>query len=228
MDKEDLKTLNRARVTAGWSYLGALIPIVGLILGIISLSNLGSIEDTDSPKISRRIKSVKKLAVGGIMLSVIIGVLYGVATAYTVQHNSNAQLQMVQAKASDEERSCEQQIIAINNKANDLNQRYTTAKNGPAPYLGEFATNPDKCKSGTASAVSTATTSYQSDVMATKARCLEVANETYNHNLQINAVSQTTDSNGQILYRLTQADTIRIPKLYEQDKDACNVAFAYS
>ncbi len=222
MDKEDIKALNRARVTAGWSYLGAIVPLVGWILGAISLSNLGSIDTPDTSKAKKRVAAVKKLAVGGIVLSTVIALLYGGLTAWNIQTNNKQQQQAALAKANADEQTCEQQIIQTNNKVFALNAKYPS---GNALSGFDNSSNPSDCKKGADVALSKAKTSYESAVTSAQQRCLAAANDSYNSYLKINSVSTTTGADGQPVYRMPQANWDYINKVLQQDKDNCNQQF---
>ena len=105
MDIEDRNTLNRARVAAGWSYLGLILPLIGWILGLISLSNLSSIDSKDTRKFERSIKFVKNMAIGGIVLSTAVFLMY-VTAYYRYRLNvRNTDIKLVQ-DTIESERQC--------------------------------------------------------------------------------------------------------------------------
>ena len=226
MDREDRNSLNRARVTAGWSYLGSLVPIVGLILGAISLSNLGAIDKPDTSKARKRINSVKKLAVGGIVLSILVGLLYGGLTAWNIQASNKQQIRAQQVKANQDEQGCAQQIIGLNNKINTLNTKF------PAQYSEQFEnlfntnSSANDCKSGTEAAITKAKSNYDSAMFNAKTRCLKEAQETYTQYLKINETRTSTDANGQIIYYMPQTNWDYVNKVLQQDKDSCNQQYA--
>lgn len=219
MDQEDLKALNRARVTAGWSYLGVLVPLVGWILGVISLSNLGGIDTNITEKAKRRVKAVKNLAVGGIVLSSVVAVLFGSLTVWGAYVGNKEQKQAQQAKLQADEQSCEQQVIQISNKIYALNAEYTT----DATHAFDNSLNPtDECKKGTSVALADAQTNYNNALSATKQRCFNAANDTYNKYLQLNGVYTGKDSSGQPVYRMSQVNWDYVDKQLQQNKDNCN------
>ncbi|HSX35363.1 MAG TPA: hypothetical protein VLH84_00340 [Patescibacteria group bacterium] len=223
MDKEDIKALNSARVTAGWSYLGAIVPLVGWILAGISLSHLGSIE-AETSKAKRRIKSVKKLAFGGIVLSTIVALLYGSGAYLNARHNNQL---AVQAKANAI-KSCEAQVVSINNRIFSVNTKYQAAN---ASILDSFQNegNTSDCKKNTSSAVSTAQAGYNTAVNAANARCISAATDAFNNTEKINAISTTTDSSGQTIYHFsTVAILTQMQEQFNTDKANCNSQFPSS
>lgn len=218
MDKDDLESLDRARVTAAWSYLGALVPIVGWILGAISLSNLSSIERPKTAKYARRIQSVRRLAWGGIALSILIACLYGFVVYQRGNENESVQ-NKVQAAELD---TCRQKIVQTTNKIYALYDQYP----GSDPLAGlKNGVNPDTCNSGSSAALAGAETSYENAVRAANTRCLNAANDKYNNYLKNNATSTSTGSDGQVLYRMPQTYWDYINKINQQDKDSCNQTF---
>lgn len=222
MDKEDVRALNRARVMAGWSYLGIIVPLLGWILGGISLSNLSSIETPDMTKAKRRIKSVKKMALGGIVLSTVLALAYSGATFASIRYNDQLHKQALQAKLASDEKGCEEQVIAFNNKILGLNSQYTSLLQSPFSISFDNLSNAQSCKKNTTNAISEAKTNYKDAIAAANKRCLAVADDTYNNNLKINAISSYKDASGQIIYSLSQASSARVQQSYQNDKDTCN------
>lgn len=70
MDRTDKQLLHKARSLAGWSFLGIGMPIIGFILGGMSISTLNSI-DLLSGRSKAMTKPVRKIAWTGIIVSLI-------------------------------------------------------------------------------------------------------------------------------------------------------------
>ncbi|MGB4768121.1 MAG: hypothetical protein WBP22_02580 [Candidatus Saccharimonas sp.] len=226
MDKEDVAALNRARNTGGWSYLGAIIPLVGLILGIISLSNIASIEPPeDSKKAIRRIRGVRRLALGGIALSIGFMLLYGGATFFTITHNNKIAAQETKAKLEASIKSCKDEIYANNSKIFTLYGSY------PAPtdsVIAGFDKTIDEkeCTTNPTKAMAASDAAIQSGKTAASNRCLETARQDYNHTLEINAVSVTKDASGNNIYHMSSENLQRIEDSYTSKKNSCNIEFS--
>ena len=105
MDKENAKAVNRARVTASWSYLGLVVPLVGWILGANSLSNLSSIDVKYANNNKRTIKSVKKMAIGGILLSTAVFLTY-IGVFYNHRLSIQKDDKSIIQKTVENERQC--------------------------------------------------------------------------------------------------------------------------
>lgn len=105
MDKENAKAVNRARVTASWSYLGLVVPLVGWILGANSLSNLSSIDVKYADNNKRTIKSVKKMAIGGILLSTAVFLTY-IGVFYNHRQSVQKDDKSIIQKTVENERQC--------------------------------------------------------------------------------------------------------------------------
>src|SRR5581483_10290304 len=225
MDREDLNALNRARVTAGWSYLGAIIPLFGWILGAISLSNLGSIESPESTKAQRRIQSVKRMAFGGILLSTIVALLYGGGTYLNIRHNNQVDKAAAAAKVAAAEKSCEDYVISINNKIFTLNGKYPPSGNAFANTFS-FTTDSSSCKKDADGTRAKADSNLASAETAAGARCQSAAQDAYNNNLKLNGTpTGAKDANGQPVYSLSQANSARIQEQYQSDQNSCKTEF---
>lgn len=146
MDAEDIQDLRRARTLAGWAYLGLVIPIVGWILGGMSLSASKYIEPK-TIKARKRVESVQALAWGSILLSIVafasyigVGVLSARAAdkheqqlmhqkakeqrANEAQASYDVQLQyQTEQRAAQEEASRKAQLQACVDDVNDRAQK---------------------------------------------------------------------------------------------------------
>jgi len=221
MNKEDRKILNSARVSGSWSYIGVLIPIVGWILGTISLSGLKSIDYPKNKKQKSNYETIKRIAIGGIIVSTISATTYGLIVYNNLNSNSKKEL----LEASTSEKSCEEQIIAYNNNVIILNSKYTKPKTRPVPSFDENITNIDGCKRNINSAILTAKTNYNRALNATNERCIDQAEQNYNKSLRMNANSSHLDSSGQTIYNLSQSNISRIQQQYQSEKDSCVAEF---
>jgi len=63
--------LRRAKRLAGWSYVGILMPVVGIVLGALSQSIVKGLPQPKSPNLADRFNGVRSLAMSGIVVSSI-------------------------------------------------------------------------------------------------------------------------------------------------------------
>ena len=134
MDKEDIRTLRSGRTTACWSYVGALIPIIGWILGGISLSTLNSIDEPKTDLAKIKISKAKKLAVGGIILSTVVALFYGGATILVAQSNHKAQLNQAYQTNLNQIGTLANQYDNVYHQFNNLPSTTTNTKSGWDSY----------------------------------------------------------------------------------------------
>ncbi len=222
MDKEDIAALNRARVTAGWSYLGALIPLIGFILGGISLSNLSAIESPISEKALRRIRGVRKMAYGGLSLSFAVAVIYGSTTYITINNNNKALAEEAKNKLARDISECKEKIRNLNSKIHEYNSQFTTPKNVAYASFSDNITGEVECEKDNAGAISSAKAAYNRALTAVNTRCLDSADQNNERLLIANATSTRKDANGQTIYTSSQANMDRIQQIYQSDKDSCS------
>jgi hypothetical protein len=83
--KQDEKIANKALNIAIASIFGAIIPIIGLLLGIISLTISANIKDKDHVKTAKLIASI------GIAISVLAGIGYGMIAYNNYEANLKQQ-----------------------------------------------------------------------------------------------------------------------------------------
>ena len=110
MNEHDIHDLRKARSLAGWSYLGILIPLLGWILGAISLSTSKYLEPK-TIKAENRVQSVRHLAWGAIVVSTIVFAIYvglGILTMHTAKQEA-ARVQEEQAKQQQAQNNAEAQ-----------------------------------------------------------------------------------------------------------------------
>jgi hypothetical protein len=175
MDKEDVRKLHSARITAGWSYIGALVPIVGWILGGISLSTLKAIDEPKTDKAKSRLLNVKKLAIGGIVLSTIIALLYGGLTAWSIQstHKDQIAAQTAQQQAAykrnlDQIGSLANQYLNVYQQWSSLPSSTTNSKAGWDSYYSGLSSQAKSIQSSSSanSYSGTALTTFNSSVQS--------------------------------------------------------------
>jgi hypothetical protein len=83
--REYLHDTRKAQSLASWSYIGILIPLVGIILGIMSLSLSKTIPDIG--KLGERVDRSRDKAHAGLALSIFVAIIWGCFTAYLVLHS---------------------------------------------------------------------------------------------------------------------------------------------
>lgn len=79
---------NKALSLAMWSYLGLIVPLIGLILGGYSLSLVKGLPTEG--KIGRKVKSARRHSKVAIFLSILIAVSWGVLYSMNVQAEKEA------------------------------------------------------------------------------------------------------------------------------------------
>lgn len=149
MDKHDIQELQRARSLAGWSYAGIFIPILGWILGAMSLSALKHIEPK-TPKAAQRIRSVKNLAEGGLCLTSMVVVLWiavGVWVGHQYQEEAERQrVEQQQQEKADENAAIQREVEAQTQRYNrqvELNKCIDGVNEATAKAAKSVYTNAD-------------------------------------------------------------------------------------
>lgn len=113
MDKTNLRDFYRARSLARWSYVGILVPLIGIILGAMSLSASKHIE-TKERRAAQRVDDVRRVASWGIALSVAVivaGGWWGYVYATNVEKANQQAIEQQQREADYEDQ--QQTINAI-------------------------------------------------------------------------------------------------------------------
>lgn len=91
MDSEDRRIYNNAKILAGLSYLGIILPLAGWILGGISCSLINSINEPKTLLNQGRLQHVKNVATGGIIISTLIAVGIGLLVSSAYHHSQQPQ-----------------------------------------------------------------------------------------------------------------------------------------
>lgn len=93
---------NRAKAYAYWSYIGLVIPIAGIILGILSKSTLNELRPSTADE-EADMRRVSNHATVGLVISVVLIVLSAIAIVMALisYNNSQSQLKVYQGGMYD-------------------------------------------------------------------------------------------------------------------------------
>jgi hypothetical protein len=110
-----LQVFRKARTLAQWSYIGVLLPLLGVILGLVSRSMLKTLNPTNDKEISS-VSSAKRVAGWGIAVSVVMFLVWSGLGSWGLSVQREAERQ--EALAQEQER----QAMEDANKAATDNQ----------------------------------------------------------------------------------------------------------
>lgn len=158
MDEHDIQDLRKARSLAGWSYLGIILPLLGWILAGISLATSKHLEPKTT-KAERRVRSVRRSAIWGMVISTVMFILYaslGVWTSYNnnreIKEQVKQQAQQAEQAANVERINAQSRQLLLSNCLDNVDKWYKENVEGLTTVfqeqnlLEQKAQEIDKCR----------------------------------------------------------------------------------
>jgi hypothetical protein len=172
------------------------------------------------PKAKKRIKAVRKLAYGGIILSTLLALVYGGVTYFSIY----VQQKNIQEQEIANIDLCKDEVLSLQNKAYAANNQYS--KELTAEELFQTGANQDNCEKNTEKAINEARFGLNEALNRAQLRCISAAQDVYNNFVKNNHTGTSRGEDGEVLYQMPEAQWDYVDNKLKSDKDICQQEFA--